>query len=121
LKDSHFDKVSGKTLPRNMPIAEVSSRQQFRRRLVSIPCGRLMLAVAIGLSIGLLLLSMRRFDRLANSPLSEDGFYQLAIARHLALGHGITIDGHTWTNGFQPYRGRTFRDAAAGVAAGLAV
>jgi hypothetical protein len=61
-----------------------------------------MLAVAIGLSIGLLLLSMRRFDRLANSPLSEDGFYQLAIARHLALGHGITIDGHTWTNGFQP-------------------
>ena len=85
-----------------MPIAEVLPRSHSCQRLVSTACGKLLLVVAIGFSVGLLSLSMRRFDRLANSPLSEDGFYYMTIARHLALGHGITIDGHTWTNGFQP-------------------
>ena len=35
-------------------------------------------------------------------PLSEDGYYSLAIARNIAAGHGVTIDGVTPTNGFQP-------------------
>jgi hypothetical protein len=35
-------------------------------------------------------------------PLSEDGYYAMAIARNIAAGHGITIDGVTATNGFQP-------------------
>src|SRR5271154_5401185 len=35
-------------------------------------------------------------------PLSEDGFYSLAVARNIAAGHGITSDGVTRTNGFQP-------------------
>jgi hypothetical protein len=35
-------------------------------------------------------------------PLSEDGYYAMAIARNIAAGHGITIDGVTPTNGFQP-------------------
>src|SRR5579871_5394017 len=35
-------------------------------------------------------------------PLSEDGYYSLAVARNIAAGHGITIDGVTPTNGFQP-------------------
>lgn len=35
-------------------------------------------------------------------PISEDAYYSLAVARNLALGHGLTIDGVHWTNGFQP-------------------
>lgn len=35
-------------------------------------------------------------------PLSEDGYYSLAIARNIGAGHGVTIDGMTLTNGFQP-------------------
>jgi len=35
-------------------------------------------------------------------PLSEDGYYSLAIARNIGAGLGITIDGVTPTNGFQP-------------------
>jgi hypothetical protein len=33
---------------------------------------------------------------------TEDGFYALAVARHLGLGDGITADGISRTNGFQP-------------------
>jgi hypothetical protein len=33
---------------------------------------------------------------------TEDGYYALAVARHVGLGHGITIDGTLPTNGFQP-------------------
>lgn len=40
--------------------------------------------------------------RMPARPFTEDGFYDFSIARHIALGHGITIDGTTWTNGFQP-------------------
>lgn len=32
----------------------------------------------------------------------EDGFYTLSVAREIGLGHGITVDGVTATNGFQP-------------------
>jgi hypothetical protein len=33
---------------------------------------------------------------------TEDGFYALAVARHLGLGDAITADGVIGTNGFQP-------------------
>lgn len=35
-------------------------------------------------------------------PLTEDGYYALTVARNLAHGHGMTIDGETLSNGFQP-------------------
>jgi hypothetical protein len=35
----------------------------------------------------------------------EDGFYTLSVARELGSGHGITVDGVTATNGFQPLWG----------------
>ena len=38
---------------------------------------------------------------LPDKPLTEDGFYALAVARSVADGEGLTIDGQ-WTNGFQP-------------------
>ncbi len=44
-----------------------------------------------------------RSDRNAlDFPLSEDGYYSLSVARNVALGRGVTIDGEAWTNGFQP-------------------
>ena len=33
---------------------------------------------------------------------TEDGFYALAVARHIGAGDGITADGISATNGFQP-------------------
>jgi hypothetical protein len=41
-------------------------------------------------------------DRLARVLPVEDGFYTLSVARQIGIGGGITIDGHTATNGFQP-------------------
>lgn len=35
-------------------------------------------------------------------PLLEDGFYSLTVARNVALGRGISVDGVAPTNGFQP-------------------
>jgi hypothetical protein len=42
------------------------------------------------------------YDQLPNWPVSEDGYYPLTVARHIALGQGMTIDGVQLTNGFQP-------------------
>lgn len=39
---------------------------------------------------------------LTDKPLTEDGFYLLTVARHLALGNGLSIDGVHLTNGIQP-------------------
>jgi hypothetical protein len=38
----------------------------------------------------------------AHRPVQEDGYYAFTVARNVALGKGITIDGSTLTNGFQP-------------------
>lgn len=45
---------------------------------------------------------LRSAPSLFFKPLSEDGFYSLSVARNLAMGHGLTIDGTHLTNGFQP-------------------
>jgi len=45
---------------------------------------------------------LRPTAELMDFPISEDAYYSLAVARNLALGHGLTIDGEHWTNGFQP-------------------
>ncbi len=47
-------------------------------------------------------LALRPEAALRGRPLTEDGFFSLAVARQLALGHGLTIDGVHWVNGFQP-------------------
>ncbi len=44
----------------------------------------------------------RSFPTLFFKPLTEDGFYSLSVARNLAMGNGLTIDGSHLTNGFQP-------------------
>lgn len=38
----------------------------------------------------------------SGKPFVEDAYYSLSVARNLSAGHGLTIDGRNWTNGFQP-------------------
>jgi len=47
-------------------------------------------------------LALRPFDAMLSMPIAEDGWYALTVARNIASGQGITIDGTVWTNGFQP-------------------
>lgn len=63
---------------------------------------RLLIAGVVIVSLAPLTLATRETNRLVNKPLTEDGFYSLSVARNLATGHGLTINGHTLTNGFQP-------------------
>jgi hypothetical protein len=63
-----------------------------------------------------LALALRGADALIDTPIAEDGWYALTIARNVATGHGVTIDGETWTNGFQPLF--TFLQAAGFALAG---
>jgi hypothetical protein len=44
----------------------------------------------------------RPLPALFDQPMEEDGYYIMAIARWIALGHGVTYDGQSLTNGFQP-------------------
>ncbi|MBL8701533.1 MAG: hypothetical protein JNK67_24350 [Alphaproteobacteria bacterium] len=66
--------------------------------------------VAFGFAGLLLATAFRPGVGLYGLPFTEDGFYALTIARNIAAGRGITIDGEVWTNGFQPLF--TFLEAA---------
>ena len=56
-------------------------------------------AVSLAVAVALLLAPP---DDLARTLPVEDAFYALSVAREAATGGGITIDGRTPTNGFQP-------------------
>ncbi len=56
-------------------------------------------AILIALAIAQ---AFRSAERLPLAPLTEDGYYALSVARHVALGHGFTADGQSPTNGFHP-------------------
>ena len=49
-----------------------------------------------------LLLQLRPADQVVDRPLTEDAYYAFTIARNVADGRGVTIDGASLTNGFQP-------------------
>jgi hypothetical protein len=46
--------------------------------------------------------AFRSADLVYSTPLTEDGYFSLTIARNMALGRGMTADGRELTNGFQP-------------------
>ena len=48
-------------------------------------------------------IALRPLPNLLWHPFIEDAYYSFAVSRNLALGNGLTIDGETWTNGFQPF------------------
>src|SRR5258708_7896479 len=50
----------------------------------------------------LLTLALRPAAHVYDMPMTEDGYYALSVARNLAAGRGLTIDGIHLTNGFQP-------------------
>lgn len=52
--------------------------------------------------IASLAIALRPLPALFDHPLEEDGYYYMAIARWIALGHGVTYDGQSLSNGFQP-------------------
>src|SRR5690242_9123871 len=58
-----------------------------------------MLAPGVVVGVGLAFASAAQLPRVLPT---EDGFYALAVARHIGLGQGITADGFERTNGFQP-------------------
>lgn len=60
-------------------------------------CGMILFAV-----LGALALPLRGLPSLCNYPMAEDGYLVMSVARHVGMGEGITIDGETATNGFQP-------------------
>ena len=59
-------------------------------------------AWAILLALLLFGLALRPAAHVYDMPMTEDGYYALAVARNIAAGAGITIDGVHLTNGFQP-------------------
>jgi hypothetical protein len=58
--------------------------------------------LALLLALLLLALVLRSAAHVFDMPMTEDGYYALSVARNLAAGHGLTIDGSHLTNGFQP-------------------
>ena len=54
------------------------------------------------LALMLFALVLRPAAHVFDMPMTEDGYYALSVARNLAAGHGLTIDGEHLTNGFQP-------------------
>jgi hypothetical protein len=63
---------------------------------------RALSAALAALAALLLALALRPEAALIGTPIAEDGWYALTVARNVAAGNGVTIDGETWTNGFQP-------------------
>src|SRR5271170_2604589 len=62
--------------------------------------GLAVIAAVLALTTGAL--ALRDRSEVFATPLTEDGFYSLAVARNVARGAGITVDGSQPTNGFQP-------------------
>ena len=59
-------------------------------------------ALCAAAAAALFTLALRPAAHVYDMPLTEDGYYSLTVARNLAAGRGLTIDGVTLTNGFQP-------------------
>jgi len=73
--------------------------------VLSLPAAKLDRCLLAGVAVLVLAgasLALRPDSTVFMKPLSEDGYYSLAIARNIGAGLGITIDGATRTNGFQP-------------------
>lgn len=63
---------------------------------------RVLVVTLMLMCLALVTVSVRPVRVLLVQPFMEDTYYALSVARNLASGHGLTIDGTQWTNGFQP-------------------
>lgn len=66
------------------------------------PLARLLVGLTLLVALVTAALAFRDNVEIYTTPLTEDGFYSLAVARNVAAGNGMTIDGEHLTNGFQP-------------------
>lgn len=78
----------------------VNWRRETAARDDAAPTLALRLIVAFAL-VAAAALAFRPLSQIFSSPLTEDGFYALTVARNLASGRGSTIEG-LLTNGYQP-------------------
>ena len=53
-------------------------------------------------TLATLTIALRPQPQLLWHPFIEDAYYAFSVSRSLAGGNGLTVDGVTWTNGFQP-------------------
>lgn len=63
---------------------------------------RVLSLLCIIVAVCALSLAFRPRESLLSRPLNDDAFYAFTISHNLAQGNGVTIDGSTLTNGFQP-------------------
>ena len=59
-------------------------------------------AALIITALATLSISLRAEPLLLWYPFIEDAYYAFSVSRNLADGNGLSVDGNTWTNGFQP-------------------
>ena len=84
-----------------MGVSAGGSAWRHRLPALSRVDGWLLGAIGV-LALAALSLALRSDATVFLKPFSEDGYYSLAVARSMAAGHGMTIDGVTLTNGIQP-------------------
>jgi len=68
----------------------------------SLPLARTLKVVVALFAIFPLSFAFRPARWVVDRPVTEDAYYALSISRNIAEGKGVTIDGSTPTNGFQP-------------------
>src|SRR5262249_6778496 len=103
-RKSRHDRRPGKPEQPKPRLLSVEIRRQgdAKLKLPAATFDRWLLAGIAVLVLAGLSLALRPDSTVFMKPLSEDGYYSLAVARSIAAGHGVTIDGVTPTNGFQP-------------------
>lgn len=57
----------------------------------------------VACTLATLTIAVRPQPQLLWHPFIEDAYYAFSVSRSLAEGNGLTVDGVTWTNGFQPF------------------
>lgn len=67
-------------------------------RLATVALAALMLASA---ALGLVV-AWRPIDYLVGHNMPDDAFYYFQTARSIVDGHGVSVDGEVWANGFHP-------------------
>lgn len=71
-------------------------------RPISSLTNRVAPACAAVLAAGMLALAVRPVRHVFDTPMTEDAFYALSVARNAAAGNGFAIEPGVLTNGFQP-------------------
>lgn len=86
----------------NTSVASQAAAQQPSRLAAWTQTPTWLKASVLASALATLTIALRPLPSLLWHPFIEDAYYSFSVSRNLALGNGLTIDGQTWTNGFQP-------------------